>query len=55
MNCLTEVCVFDPDHTCNVLVHLHNEFDGDAHLSLIYNEMLPKYCVNCSHNKKLME
>lgn len=47
------ICMFDSEHYCEVLARLSLEFSGDEHLSLIFGELLPKYCESCPHLKQL--
>jgi len=46
-------CLYDIEHPCNVLTRLSIEFNGEEHLSLIYEKLLPQYCQSCPHLKKL--
>ena len=47
------VCLYDIEHSCNVLTRLSIEFQGDEHKSFIYGTLLPQYCQACPHLKQL--
>ena len=42
-------CIYDGEYDCNVLTRLFVEFADKSHLSLIFDQILPKYCENCPH------